>query len=460
MFKWYAGSRICFAHLADLADLKAPAAWLLSNTDLASKLGGCRWFTRGWTLQELIAPLLVKFYDSHWNWAFDKGDKVDALSSLTGIDRSVLRSSMTSRSLSGFALARKMSWAASRQTTRIEDTAYCLMGIFDINMPLLYGEGEKAFQRLQEEIIKRNNDPSVYTWGSGASNQRLQGVLAASPRDFQTIGGLAAGAVFSSASGRHKLLLEESAITNKGIRLKADLLRHGSGGYFMPLDCSYIFSNEIPVDSNVVMDDNSHGTLRNGGLRDLFLHLTMIGPSTFARKGLVWSVPLQFSDQRVVVKSVYMTPYFDYSLHLLVTRSYTDAFLLQHNSGTRWSYRFGDISPSDWLDDSRSLMFTFGSNAFVGHASCRISAAMDGGIPQVFNIWVRFGIASLSTWVTSGERYWIDIGIDREFHTDQDQQRSVTRPFQCGEDVFKVTAAVNGGELDGYVVNAITISIE
>lgn len=118
-----------------------------------------RWFTRGWTLQELIAPVDVIFYSQKWDpLGAKQGDPLNndwrfpyLLSDITGIDGDVLLGSLTLEDLS---VATKMKWAANRHTTRTEDTAYCLMGIFSVNMPLLYGEGSRAFIRLQEEILK------------------------------------------------------------------------------------------------------------------------------------------------------------------------------------------------------------------------------------------------------------------------------------------------------------------
>lgn len=122
-----------------------------------------RWFTRGWTLQELIAPTKLMFYDRHWRLIGDKIQLEQVLEECTSIDRNVLRDYTFIESTS---VAKRMSWASSRSTTREEDEAYCLLGIFDVNMPLLYGEGKKAFQRLQEEIIRtsRSVDHSILYW--------------------------------------------------------------------------------------------------------------------------------------------------------------------------------------------------------------------------------------------------------------------------------------------------------
>ncbi|KAK0717440.1 hypothetical protein B0T26DRAFT_740840 [Lasiosphaeria miniovina] len=114
----------------------------------------CRWFTRGWTLQELIAPEKVYFIDQNWNYRGSKHDIGASISSITAILASVLHDSAE----------------MSKYTTRVEYTAYCLMGIFDVNMPLLYGEGAKAFIWLQHEIMRTSSDISILGWNSGGSH--------------------------------------------------------------------------------------------------------------------------------------------------------------------------------------------------------------------------------------------------------------------------------------------------
>jgi hypothetical protein len=145
MFRWYSNAAVCYAYLSDVHLI-------------TEEISPSRWFTRGWTLQELIAPRNVKFFTSNWELIGTKESLSSSIASITGIDVETL---LDPSSLSSASVARKLSWAAERQTTRTEDVAYCLMGIFDVNMPLLYGEGEKAFIRLQEEIIKENDDQSL-----------------------------------------------------------------------------------------------------------------------------------------------------------------------------------------------------------------------------------------------------------------------------------------------------------
>jgi hypothetical protein len=150
MFNWYKESAICFAFLSDLP---ASECEVLEN-----ELRRCRWFTRGWTLQELIAPENVEFYDQGWQWRGTKKSLQQELFDITGIDHEILEDSNL---LSTIPVARRMSWASTRKTSRVEDRAYSLLGLFDVNVPLIYGEGPKAFFRLQEEIMKQYNDLSL-----------------------------------------------------------------------------------------------------------------------------------------------------------------------------------------------------------------------------------------------------------------------------------------------------------
>jgi hypothetical protein len=119
MFQWYERAEKCYAYLVDLEGLESTVSW-------RENLAYCRWFTRGWTLQELIAPVDVYFFDQHWNMLFRKSEGIGVLTNITGIDRGVLAGS---RSLQSISVAQRMSWASRRVTTRVEDEAYCLLGI-------------------------------------------------------------------------------------------------------------------------------------------------------------------------------------------------------------------------------------------------------------------------------------------------------------------------------------------
>jgi len=189
MYKFYEGADICVAYLEDV-----PSA-ALDNSHLAH-FARSRWFNRGWTLQELIAPQKVVFYDKHWSTFGDKHQLVDIISQVTGIPRSVISYPPQNRlglarHLSGLCVAQRYSWVSNRQTTREEDIAYCLMGLLKINMPILYGEGgHNAFLRLQTEFARQNHDQSMFAWslprGHHALNElpKFSGLFASSPQGF------------------------------------------------------------------------------------------------------------------------------------------------------------------------------------------------------------------------------------------------------------------------------------
>ncbi|KAH9927909.1 HET-domain-containing protein, partial [Epithele typhae] len=155
MFTWYLHAEVCYAYLSDVPSGGHPSEWLYDFIR-------ARWHLRGWTLQELLAPALVLFFSADWEKLGTKNELADVLSLITAIPSSVL-----TRQTSIFSLpvATRMTWAAHRTTTRLEDEAYCLLGIFDINMPTLYGEGARAFYRLQQEIAKQSPDTTLFAWG-------------------------------------------------------------------------------------------------------------------------------------------------------------------------------------------------------------------------------------------------------------------------------------------------------
>lgn len=168
MYMWYERADICYAYLCDVK----------GRHDIAHS----SWFARGWTLQELLAPTKLHFYDSEWSPIASKYELSAELEAITGIPRIALHKFRHD----DFCIAEKMSWASRRQTTREEDSAYCLLGLFNVNMPLLYGEGSKAFLRFQEEIMKVSTDLSILLWQGCASH--MNGMLAATPSNFKKDG--------------------------------------------------------------------------------------------------------------------------------------------------------------------------------------------------------------------------------------------------------------------------------
>lgn len=187
MYQWYQRAAYCVVHLEDQT---RRANWPWSPRVFQGMLKQSRWITRGWTLQELIAPRIVVFYDSNWHALCEKGDALPEIEELTGIPRYVLATGGLGQS----SVAQRMSWAAGRTTTRSEDVAYSLMGLFNVHMPMLYGEGTKSFQRLQEEIIKTTPDDSIFSWlAEDAGVSTLRGMFARSPKEFKTCSAVTKG---------------------------------------------------------------------------------------------------------------------------------------------------------------------------------------------------------------------------------------------------------------------------
>jgi hypothetical protein len=174
MFRWYKDSARCYVYMADVSiptinDDAISRSNIESNDVFTSfkhvedSFCASRWFTRGWTLQELLASTNLIFFSDCWKHLGDKRDLevLKCISRIIGINDRYLSSPEAVWSAS---ISERMSWMANRVTTRVEDTAYCMMGIFEINMPLLYGEGNKAVIRLQEHIISVSNDQTIFCW--------------------------------------------------------------------------------------------------------------------------------------------------------------------------------------------------------------------------------------------------------------------------------------------------------
>lgn len=202
MFRWYEKAAVCYVYLVDVPP----------NTDSHAEnslFGRSRWFTRGWTLQELLAPSNLIFFANDWSVIASRDDLATIISSITGVDEYFLAGQGTGTSctnlesdssiellkprettsmaevlssqkpglssrLNQASIAERMSWAAKRKTTRQEDETYCLLGIFGVNMPLLYGEGSEAFIRLQEEIIRHSDDLTLLAWNWPQSDRLLK----------------------------------------------------------------------------------------------------------------------------------------------------------------------------------------------------------------------------------------------------------------------------------------------
>ncbi|TGJ84801.1 hypothetical protein E0Z10_g3961 [Xylaria hypoxylon] len=250
MFRWYSEADVCLVYLVDSCgqatipkmDYTDPCPRLYTKNSTP-----CRWFSRCWTLQELLASKKSEFYDSEWDLIYTlqnhpgpfNGAVEKMISDITNVD---IRALLGRVPLHNYSVEAKMSWAASRKSARPEDIAYSLLGIFDIYMPLIYGEGAaRAFQRLQLEIMKLTPDLSLFAWHTGEAQleEQLCNALADSPSQFRF-----RRRICRSIAGSHYNM------TNKGIRMTSVIHRvKKSGGerYFLCLEDQQGSSHAIGI---------------------------------------------------------------------------------------------------------------------------------------------------------------------------------------------------------------------
>ncbi|KAG9197870.1 hypothetical protein G6514_000762 [Epicoccum nigrum] len=234
MYMWYKAAEICYAYLADVPSI-----------DTLSK---SRWFTRGWTLQELIAPTEVVFFKEEWERIGTRLELSKSIQECTGIPETVFLESTT---LDSFSVAQKMSWAANRNTTRVEDRAYCLMGMFGINMPLIYGEGEDAFIRLQEEIMRITDDHSIFAW---SSQDGRGGCLATTPLSFRDCANVV-------QTNHLDTLYDPPVLSSRGVQIELRFMGCGPGLRGLAiLNCCKKESPDEPI--AIFVQDLSHSMKR------------------------------------------------------------------------------------------------------------------------------------------------------------------------------------------------------
>lgn len=209
MYRYYYDAAECLVYLSDVPP--KVTGFMNRDSQLAA-VQSSRWFGRGWTLQELIAPKERHFFAEDWS-LIDLGDDWNwILSNITSIDLRVLDNRDI---ISEFCVAQRMSWASRRQTTRSEDIAYSLMGLFNVNMPVIYGEGAvKAFRRLQNEIMQTSFDQTIFAW---AADRESSGLLASLPADFY----------YTPPLGLwHPSNLSPFTMTNVGLSIRLNMIEH------------------------------------------------------------------------------------------------------------------------------------------------------------------------------------------------------------------------------------------
>lgn len=197
MFKWYKNAAVCLVFMPDVDGSNSITQGYAPFHE--AHFLSSRWFTRGWTLQELIAPSSIVFYNSDFSpignanktvihspeeWIATSGSLHNLIHRATGIDKDVLHDALHDI-VNDICIAKRMSWASKRETTKPEDIAYCLIGIFRVNLTLEYGEGAVvAFSRLQRALISRTTDECIYLGFPSTSGVRY-GLLSRNPSDFQ-----------------------------------------------------------------------------------------------------------------------------------------------------------------------------------------------------------------------------------------------------------------------------------
>ena len=272
MYNWYANAAVCYAYLQDVTSDKD------DPFDAESSFRHSRWFKRGWTLQELIAPRTLVFYSSSWRVIGTRRSLAPLIEEITRIDRTIL---VHTTFLEDVSVARRMSWAAERHTSRPEDHAYSLMGIFGVHMPAIYGEGDlKAFVRLQLEIIQQSPDHSIFAWGQSMLDpttfqhnvtsktffegetwaSEFRSLLASSPKDFEYSGDLRRTSLeaFSRDIGV-QIDIPEYHRTNYGVLIHLPLYETGYKGICIaPLACQDGEGNTIAL----ILQDRGGGNPR------------------------------------------------------------------------------------------------------------------------------------------------------------------------------------------------------
>ncbi|KAK5680567.1 hypothetical protein LTS10_007499 [Elasticomyces elasticus] len=266
MYRYYQESSVCIAYLSDVLEDDPSSSGFHGQISIA-KVCASKWFTRGWTLQELIAPHTLVFYTSKWmalGILSDSVDMVKAIEGLTNIPTSLLHG--IRKKPTDYPIATRMSSASRRVTARPEDEAYCLLGIFDVNLPLIYGEGERAFVRLQEEIVRRSTDHTIFTWNVPRWSQSTTrfapsptptALFAPSPSSFDDAVNGSLTECYRNLSG----WVESYEVTNHGLEISLPLIECGSssnGLYHAILNCR-VQGSHGPIALNVKKDAKMYG---------------------------------------------------------------------------------------------------------------------------------------------------------------------------------------------------------
>ena len=270
MYAWYELSKVCYVFLPDVHRLEnkpqqdqiqegyqvVPNKALFETAEFLKRYAAddenrtyasfsekefrdSNWFGRAWTLQELLAPSRLYFYNSQFRYIGSRDCLASFISQTTGIPRDFVDATPENRHrrITNASVAERMKWASKRVATREEDIAYSLLGVFGVNMPLLYGEGSRAFRRLQTEIIRTSDDESIFAWSHLRSTYSTGAMLAFSIEQFSQA---------TSIEQRNYVPRQHYEMTNKGLRLPMTIPRgrlvsalenEGEFVVLLPLNC-------------------------------------------------------------------------------------------------------------------------------------------------------------------------------------------------------------------------------
>nr|UWK20183.1 HET-domain containing protein [Trichoderma crystalligenum] len=468
MFKWYQHAAICYAFLEDVSAEKmdntlhpigTPQA-LPTTTGLGLAFSRSRWFTRGWTLQELIAPRRLEFFDSHWKAIGEKKALATSLQDITGIDTFVIEGGP----LEQVSVARRMSWAANRETTRQEDIAYSLFGIFGVNMPLVYGEGPKAFLRLQEEILKQSDDHTLFAWRAApptTDKQQTRGLFASSPAEFQNFlhrqTNLSAQDQQIHYRDDHLIRLWDSkmtqkpiTITNKGIQITGrvhDIREHLAPFDTVVLVLNCCFGGDPLRAAGIYLrrqDEGRYARIRPDELASInpqgrhITQLTLYGLRQDAEiRGHHYDQPWTTSYQIRLELADSDLPQF--GAISAARRKYEDAFYIQAKSLKQWTI-FGQYKLHGVLiTDSHGLLRFFSFDPDTPHLDMVLKTYDD------FRAMLLFKPDGRSDWIliilgrkppdANGSQLWMDaIYLMKEDHQ-EDSSRLLKALKTCKENV-------------------------
>jgi len=238
-YSWFQNSEVCYVYLDDVD----------GSEDLESEgstFRRCRWFKRAWTLQELLAPVNLFFFSSNWSMLGTKVGLATVISDVTGIHRDAI---LYPSRVPFFSIAARMSWANGRKSSKGEDRVYSLMGLFGVNLPIVYGEGEKnVFIKLQRSIMETSDDQSILAWRSvsSSSSPHTSGPFADSPDCYADCGNVYriphcqwleyCTRYYCSPSGISPRL--DFAVTNTGLRIGLPLRRREEDMFDAILACA------------------------------------------------------------------------------------------------------------------------------------------------------------------------------------------------------------------------------